>query len=56
MCLTPVGQYERGGLTPVGQYGVSNTSRTIWRGGVCLTPVGQYGEVVGQYGEVLGCV
>ena len=40
---------------------MSNTSRTIWRGGVCLTLVGQYGEVglcltpVGQYGEV-GCV
>ena len=24
---------------------MSNTSRTIWRGRVCLTPVGQYGEV-----------
>ena len=24
---------------------MSNTSRTIWRGGVCLTPVGQYGEM-----------
>ena len=40
---------------------MSNTSRTICRGRVCLTPVGQYVEVgvcltaVGQYGEV-GCV
>ena len=27
------------------RWGVSNTSRTIWRGRVSLTPVGQYGEV-----------
>ena len=33
------------------RWGVSNTSRTVWRGGVCPTPVGP----VGQYGEV-GCV
>ena len=41
---------------------MSNTSRTIWRGRLCLTPVGQYGEVgvcltpVGQYGEVVLCL